>query len=130
MDTNDLIELKDLPVSTRDQRPIILMVPGVDKVLEPVMAKLTGYTVRALETKRLRGHIPPGVYATIDGRVTYSIQRYNEWVESQWPSPRGLKSLETRSESASCGTAAGDAKPSRSRRTRKVSNGQPIFVLQ
>ena len=67
-----------------DNRPIIVRA-DIDKVHEEEMAALTGTTLKALQRKRARGVIPKGVYATIDGRVMYSIRRYDQWVESLWP---------------------------------------------
>jgi hypothetical protein len=118
-----------MELNENDTRPIIIRAE-IDKVQEEEMARLVGTTKRALETKRQRGVIPPGVYATIDGRITYSIRRYDQWVESQWPSPQELNSLGTVSASASCGTAAGVAKPSPTRRPRKVSKRPPVSELQ
>ena len=112
-----------------DARPIVVRAT-IDKVLEEELASLIGSTAAALKRKRQRGLLPPGVYATIDGRIMYSIRRYDEWVESQWPSPTALKSSETTSASASCGTAAGAVKPSRTRKPRKADKQQPVFVLQ
>lgn len=102
----------------------------VDKVSEEQMAELLGTTRRALERKRQRGVIPPNVYAMIDGRIVYSIRRHDAWIESLWPSPLELNSLAAASASASCGTAAGDAKPSRIRKPRRVSKQPPVTVLQ
>jgi len=112
-----------------DARPIVVRA-AIDKVLEEELARLIGTTAPALKRKRQRGIIPAGVYATIDGRIIYSIRRYDEWVESQWPSQTVSKSSETASASASCGTAAGAVKPSPTRKPRKVGKQQPVFVLQ
>lgn len=112
-----------------DARPIVVRAT-IDKVLEEELASLIGSTAAALKRKRQRGLIPPGVYATIDGRIMYSIRRYDEWVESQWPSPTALKSSETASASASCGTVVGAVKPLRTPKPRKVAKQQPVFVLQ
>lgn len=112
-----------------DNRPFVVRAE-IDKVTEEELAGLTGLTRRALQTKRQRGIIPAGVYATIDGRVIYSIRRYDQWVESQWPSPPELKSSDKASASASCGTAAGAAKPSRSPRRPKASKQQPVYELR
>lgn len=114
-----------------DARPILVR-GHVDKVLEDELSRLIGYPEgsRALERKRQRGIIPAGVYAVIDGRITYSIRRYDEWVESQWPSLQALSSLGAQSESASCGTESVAAKPSRTRRPRKASKQPQVFVLQ
>lgn len=112
-----------------DPRPIVVRA-DIDKVLEEELARLIGTTAPALKRKRQRGIIPAGVYATIDGRIIYSIRRYDEWVESQWPSQTVSKSSETASASASCGTVAGAAKHSPTRKPRKVAKQQPIYVLQ
>lgn len=112
-----------------DARPIIVRA-DIDKVQEEELARLIGTTRIALKRKRERGVIPPGVYATIDGRIMYSIRRYDEWVESQWPSPQELNSSVKVSASASCGTAAGAAKPSRSPRRLKASKQQPVLELR
>lgn len=109
-----------------------------DFILEDQMSRLIGYPEgsRALETKRQRGIIPAGVYATIDGRITYSIKRYNAWMESQWPreklmgSQRASNSPEKASASDSCGTSAGAAKPSPSRKPRRASKPQPVLELR
>lgn len=112
-----------------DSRPIIVRA-DIDKVLEEEMARLVGTTPTALKRKRQRGTIPEGVYATIDGRITYSIRRYDQWVESQWPSPPGLNLSGKASASDSCGTAAGAVKPSPTRKPRKASKPQQVSVLQ
>ncbi|WP_253277060.1 hypothetical protein [Pseudomonas fluorescens] len=117
---------------------IEMLVVEHDFVLEDQMSRLIGYPEgsRALETKRQRGIIPAGVYATIDGRITYSIKRYNAWMESLWPreklmgSRRELNSLEKASAFDSCGTSAAAAKPSPSRKPRRASKPQPVLELR
>lgn len=113
-----------------DAQPQMIVRAEIDKVQEEELARLIGTTRIALKRKRERGVIPPGVYATIDGRIMYSIRRFDAWVESQWPSPQELNSLEKASASASCGTAAGVAKPSPTRRRPKASKPQPVFELK
>ncbi|WP_256214762.1 hypothetical protein [Pseudomonas sp. RL] len=119
-----------MDVST-DNRPIVVR-GSMDKVLEHELSRLIGYPEgsRALERKRQRGIIPAGVYAVIDGRIIYSIRRYDEWVESLWPCPQALNSLAPASESASCGTESADAKPSRTRKPRKASKRPLVYALQ
>ena len=112
-----------------DARPIIVRAE-IDKVQEEELARLIGTTRIALKRKRERGVIPPGVYATIDGRIMYSIRRYDEWVESQWPCQPESSLSAKASASASCGTAAGAAKPSPTRRRPKASKPQPVFELK
>lgn len=103
----------------------------VDKLMEDELARLIGTTPKALERKRQRRVIPEGVWATIDGRIMYSLKRYDAWVESLWPdSPRELKSSAGTFASASPGTDAGAAKRSRTPRPRKASKQQPVYVLQ
>lgn len=62
-----------------DMNPVPMIIVDHEFVREDQLSRLIGYPEgsRALETKRQRGVIPAGVYATIDGRVTYSIKRYN-----------------------------------------------------
>lgn len=55
-----------------------------DKVMEPLMAELIGTTRKALEHQRLSGIIPPDVWAKVNGRVMYSLKRYDAWLESYW----------------------------------------------
>ncbi len=55
-----------------------------DKVNEPLMAELIGTTRRALERKRLSGLTPHGVWDKVDGRIMYSLKRYEAWLESRW----------------------------------------------
>lgn len=66
-----------------------------DKVNEALMAELTGLTKRSLEGKRLTGTIPKDVWATIDGRVMYSLKRFGAWLDDQWPEyvPPKVKSV-------------------------------------
>lgn len=120
---------------TPDFSPAVpILAVEFDFVLEDELSRLIGYEPgsRALERKRQRGVIPKGVYAIIDGRITYSIKRYNAWIESQWPATDFLPASNlsaTPSASASCGTAAGAAKPSPTRKPRKASKQPPVTVL-
>lgn len=101
-----------------------------DKVLESRMAELIGTTTKALQRKRERGVMPPGVWQRVDGRVMYSIRRYEAWVESLWePSPRASKSSGSQSASDSHGNP-GAAKRSPSRRPRPVSQPPQLYVLK
>lgn len=104
--------------------------PRVDKVLEKEMARLIGTTLVALRRKRHKGIIPPTVYATIDGRITYSIRRYDEWVESQWNCQPASSLSGSPSVSASCGTESADAKPCHTRKPRRVSKQPPVLELR
>lgn len=63
---------------------------GHDKVTEKRMAELLGTTPKALQRKRERNVIPDNVWSKIDGRIMYSIWRYDEWLESQWGCPQDL----------------------------------------
>jgi len=63
---------------------------GHDKVTEKRMAELLGTTPKALQRKRERNAIPENVWSKIDGRIMYSIWRYDAWLESQWGSPKEL----------------------------------------
>lgn len=100
-----------------------------DKVLEAKMAELIGTTPKALQRKRERGIIPLGVWNLIDGRVTYSKWRYDQWVESQWTSPKELKSSGRPSASASLGSTDA-AKPLPVRRPPPGSPRPQVFELR
>ncbi|WP_236676395.1 DUF4224 domain-containing protein [Pseudomonas sp. B7] len=56
-----------------------------DKVSESMMAELLGTTARALQGKRARGITPENVWSKIDGSIMYSLKRYEDFLESQWP---------------------------------------------
>ena len=112
-----------------DNRPIVVRA-AIDKVQEEELARLIGTTRVALKRKRERGVIPAGVYAIIDGRIMYSIKRYDAWVESQWPGQPESSRSAAACASASCGTVAGDAKPSPSRKPRRGSKPQPVSELR
>lgn len=55
-----------------------------DKVEEKEMAVLLGTTCRALQGRRVRGRIPADVWRSVDGRIMYSLKRYDDWLESLW----------------------------------------------
>jgi len=115
-----------------DARPIVVRA-DIDKVNEEEMARLIGTTPVALKRKRQRGVIPYGVYATVDGRITYSIRRYDEWVESQWPQVPYLEASNLSAAafaSASPGTRGATAKRSGSPQRHKASKQPQVFVLQ
>lgn len=61
-----------------------LFTEPVDKVSESRMAELIGVTKYTLEGKRKRGRIPEGVWMKVDGRIFYSIRRWEVWLESLW----------------------------------------------
>lgn len=81
-----------------------------DKVPEAKMAAILGTTKRALEGKCARGIIPQGVWNNFDGRILYSVGRYEAWLESQWACPPELNLQASRFESASRGREKGVAK--------------------
>jgi hypothetical protein len=101
-----------------------------DKVPEERMAALIGTTKRALEGKRARGIIPEGVWNKIDGRVFYSIRRYEAWQESQWACPEELNLLASLSVSGSLGTASVGAKPLPIPRRQKGSRRPPTYAIK
>ncbi len=72
---------------------------GHDKVTEKRMAELVGTTPKALQRKRERNVIPENVWSKIDGRIMYSIWRYDEWIESQWGCPQELSAPQNTSPS-------------------------------
>lgn len=108
-----------------------------DYVLESQLSRLIGYPEgsRALEAKRVKGLIPKNVYAVIDGRVTYSIKRYNAWIESLWPQNLMVSLRESSSPapafaSASAEMASAAVKPSVSRKPRRASKPQQVLELR
>ncbi|UZE19614.1 hypothetical protein LOY70_08450 [Pseudomonas sp. B21-054] len=101
-----------------------------DKVTEMRMAELVGTTAKALQRKRVRKIILPGVWMKIDGRIMYSKQRYDEWIESLWTRHQGLSSSGLPSEFASPGTRSGAAKRLPSLKPRKTSLLQRTYVLK
>ncbi|WP_431037083.1 DUF4224 domain-containing protein [Pseudomonas yamanorum] len=56
-----------------------------DKITESLMAELLGLTRRALEGKRFKGAVPADLWRKVDGRVMYSIKRYEAFFEAHWP---------------------------------------------
>jgi hypothetical protein len=100
-----------------------------DKVPEAKMAELVGTTRRALQGKRARGIIPKGVWNEIDGRIYYSIRRYEAWLESQWDCPPELNSRANLSASGSRGMAKDAARPSLIPKRQKGSKLPPIYAL-
>ena len=108
-----------------------------DFILEDQLSRLIGYPEgsRALEAKRLKGFIPPGVYASIDGRITYSIKRYNAWMESLWPknlvdSLRASNAQRKASASASPETESAAVKHSPIRKPRRASKQPQVLELR
>ncbi|MDI6527699.1 hypothetical protein QMA71_19350 [Pseudomonas otitidis] len=102
----------------------------VDKVLEKKLAELVGTTPKALERKRERGIIPEGVWQKLDGRIIYSISRYNAWQESLWTSPMASNWSASESASDSTGARCAGAKRSQSTRRPGGSQRQPVYVIK
>ena len=102
----------------------------LDKVPEARMAEIIGTTKRALEGKRDRGVIPEGVWNKIDGRIFYSIRRYETWLESQWACPQELSLPASQSEFALLGEGSAAARLSHIHKHQKASRRQPIYVIK
>tara|TARA_Y100001949_G_scaffold176520_1_gene190040 strand:- start:16351 stop:16701 length:351 start_codon:yes stop_codon:yes gene_type:complete len=102
----------------------------VDKVYERKLAELIGTTPKALERKRQRGVLPPGVWEKIDGCIMYSLERYNEWAESQWGSPKASRSLGAPSASASHGRKSDVAKRSPILKRPRDLQQQQVYELR
>lgn len=102
----------------------------VDKVLEAKLAELVGTTRKALERKRERKIIPEGVWQKLDGRIIYSISRYNAWQESQWTCPPASNQSANDCASASPGKKSDGAKPSRTRKPPRASQRQPVYLIR
>ncbi|MDT3716277.1 hypothetical protein QVM48_22235 [Pseudomonas soli] len=101
-----------------------------DKVPEEKMAELIGTTKRALEGKRSRGVIPEGVWKKIDGRIFYSIRRYEAWLEGSWGYPLESSSSASQSGSVLLGTVSVDPKRSHIPKPSRGSRRQPIYALK
>lgn len=105
----------------------------VDKVLEAKLAELVGTTAKALARKRERRVIPEGVWQKLDGRILYSISRYNAWVENQWKCQQEWNMSDVNYASDSAGKEQphhDGAKPSRSRKPPKASQRQPVYLIR
>lgn len=77
-------------VSVEEQgEPIALdgieAVSARDKLTERQMAAKLGITFRALQGRRYRGQIPEGVWIKAGRTTYYSLQKYDQWLESIWP---------------------------------------------
>ncbi|WP_177324653.1 DUF4224 domain-containing protein [Pseudomonas sp. MOIL14HWK12:I2] len=55
-----------------------------DKLTEMQMADELGTSLKALQHRRYRGQIPEGVWMKHGRTIYYSLQRYDEWLESVW----------------------------------------------
>lgn len=62
------------------------MTSASDKLTERQMAAEFGITCRALQGRRYRGQIPEGVWMKTGRTTYYSRQKYDQWLESVWPS--------------------------------------------
>ncbi|MOA56291.1 hypothetical protein D3C78_1802450 [compost metagenome] len=94
------------------------------------MAELVGTTKRALEGKRSRGVIPEGVWKKIDGRIFYSIRRYEAWLEGSWGYPLESSSSERQSGSVLLSTVNVDPRLSRIHKPPRGSRRQPTYALK
>lgn len=77
-----------LPVVGATEEPIPSLAEAADNwdiVTESLMAELLGLTRRALEGRRFKGAIPADVWRKLDGRVMYSIKRYEAFLDGHWP---------------------------------------------
>lgn len=61
------------------------IVDNWDKVTEELMAEMMGLSARALEGRRAAGKIPDSIWQRVDGRIMYSMRRYEGWLEMLWP---------------------------------------------
>ncbi|WP_256679181.1 hypothetical protein [Pseudomonas sp. AOB-7] len=102
----------------------------VDKVLEAKLAELIGTTQKALERKRERKIIPEGVWQKLDGRIIYSISRYNAWLESQWTCPPASNPSANDCASASPGAKSAAAKRSPILKRPRGSRQPPVSLIK
>lgn len=59
---------------------------STDKLTETQMADELATSLKALQHRRYRGQIPEGVWMKQGRTIYYSLQRYDEWLESIWRS--------------------------------------------
>ncbi|QXH68622.1 DUF4224 domain-containing protein [Pseudomonas asgharzadehiana] len=71
-------------LSLEPQASLVEMTDSWDKVTESLMAELLGVTRRALEGRRSTGAIPADIWRKVDGRVMYSMKRYEAFLERHW----------------------------------------------
>ncbi|PZW65230.1 hypothetical protein F471_03708 [Pseudomonas sp. URMO17WK12:I1] len=102
----------------------------VDKVLEAKLAELVGTTQKALERRREKQLIPEGVWQKLDGRIYYSISRYNEWQENQWTCRQASNLSAQSCASASPGTKSGAAKRSPTHKRPRASQPQQVYLIK
>jgi hypothetical protein len=113
-------------------KPVILDDPSallVDKVLESRLAELIGTTSKALEHKRHAGVIPRGVWEKVNGRIMYSLERYNTWAENQWASLMASNPAAKASGSVLLGTVNVEASRLPISRTPRGSRRPAVSVL-
>lgn len=76
----------DPELSIERMPSLVEMTDNWDKVTEALMAELLGTTSKALQGRRSRGVIPLDIWREVDGRIMYSLKRYDAWLEGHWPS--------------------------------------------
>lgn len=73
-----------LPLELELTPSLVEITDNWDKVTESLMAELLGVTRRALEGRRSTGAIPADIWRKVDGRVMYSMKRYEAFLEGHW----------------------------------------------
>lgn len=101
-----------------------------DKVTEKRMAELLGTTPKALQRKRERNVIPDHIWSKIDGRIMYSIWRYDEWLESHWNCPPELVWPESPSVSSYREKKSDASKRLLSRKKRVEPQQNRLYILK
>lgn len=94
------------------------------------MAEKLGLTYRALVRRRQRNVIPESVWIKHHGRILYSVERYEKWLDSLWSGRQESSQSVKKSASGSLGTASADAKPSSTRKLHPASRLPPVSVLR
>ena len=61
-----------------------------DFLTEAEMAAHLGISKSALQSRRYRGDYPPGIWQKVSGGVVYSLNRYEDWLESIWVHARPI----------------------------------------
>lgn len=101
----------------------------VGYVAEARLAELVGLTARTLQSQRLKGKIPKGVWAEVNGRILYCVEAYNQWLRNQFFQPE-LRSVEKPSGSGSTTKANGSENRTRTRQHRPTSNAPVVYAVK
>lgn len=72
----------DAESSTATPAPMVIMVGSSKRVVAPLLAAMTGLTLRAIDGKRAGGYWVEGQewYRAPDGTIWYDVEAVEKWV--------------------------------------------------